>query len=58
MLSNKGPIHWETENATTESDILQEMPAVCEEWVDKWVQGWVADMAARRKDQVFTALVD
>lgn len=57
MLGAKGPIKWETENAMSTSETLREMPAVCEEWVDKWIQRWAADMTARRRDQVLTTLV-
>jgi thioester reductase-like protein len=57
MLNRKGPVEWETAHATAKSKTLKEMPAVRNQWVEKWVQVWIAELMSRRKDHVLTTLV-
>jgi hypothetical protein len=41
MFRTGEPLQWDVERATSASNTLNAMPAVGEEWIDRWVQGWL-----------------
>jgi thioester reductase-like protein len=44
MLNSEHVVNWDLGHAMEKSKTLKEMPAVGEEWMEKWVEGWVAEI--------------
>jgi thioester reductase-like protein len=49
MLESKHVVNWETGRTLDRSKALREMPAVSGKWVEKWVEGWAAEMKTWEK---------
>ncbi|PVH98212.1 acetyl-CoA synthetase-like protein [Periconia macrospinosa] len=45
MFRTGKPLEWDVERAVSASITLKEMPAVNEEWIDRWVRGWLGTLA-------------
>ena len=41
LLNGKEAVEWEIKHATANSKTLREIPPVGNEWIEKWVEGWV-----------------
>ncbi|KAF2260803.1 acetyl-CoA synthetase-like protein [Lojkania enalia] len=47
MLRDGEALNWKMERTIEMSKTIRDMPAVGEDWIERWVQGWVAELRER-----------